>query len=388
MKTTKTKIKNAVLCLILASASVCAMAQNQAKQTVAVLNIDSKGIIHNSETMGYMVRLELEKAGVYAVMDKYEVADAVAKNKIDVNECYSKSCLVEAGKLLGANKMISGSVERFAEKIVITLRLFDVQSGSIEKSDATEYLNLQPEAQKMVEISVRKLLGLPNDQNKVNLLIDYDVPIESPKTSLRLNGPRMGASMTTGDALKVLTASKEQGGFDMFPVTSQFGFQLEQQYMSAGNFQALVEEVFLIGGLESGKIIPSANLLLGFRFGKAGWEFAFGPTFRFVKKADGYYDYDGDWNLKNDWKADSTNNFSSTPGYYDENGQFKNYEIQSRLDSRGDLKLSTGLVLAVGRTFKSGYLNIPVNVYVAPRPDGTTVGASFGFNIQKKRMVE
>ena len=61
--------------------------------------------------------------------------------------------------------------------------------------------------------------------------------------------------------------------------------------------------------------------------------------------------------------------------------------IENRLDSRGFNTLSTSLFMGVGRTFKSGYLNIPVNLYVMPRKEGTIAGFSFGFNIYKKPKV-
>lgn len=365
-----------------------ALIQGGTKATVAVLNIDTKGIIQDPSSMSYLVRLELEKTGVYTVMDKYDVADFVKKSGIDLATCYGKNCVVNAGELLGADKMITGGVERIGEKIIVTLRLIDVKSKSVEKADATEYLNIQPEIQKMVEISVKKLLGITPDQNMVNLLIDYDVPIQSPKTTLKLNGPRMGASYTLGDAGKRLQAGKEQGGYNMFPVTSQIGWQQEYQYLSAGNFQALVEGVVMVGGLESGQFIPSFTFLNGFRGSKNGWEFAFGPTFRFVQKADGYFDKDGNWNLKSSWKSDPTREIPETPGYYDENNVYQAYKIESQLDNRGNVSLSTGLLIAVGKTFKSGYLNIPVNIYVSPRKEGTIVGASFGFNVSKKPRVE
>lgn len=380
----------AILCALGFSGSIFsqdALVQGGNKATIAVLNIDSKGIVQDASAMSYLVRLELEKTGVYSVMDKYDVADFVKKSGIDLANCYGKNCVVNAGELLGADKMITGSAERFGEKIVITLRLIDVKSKTVEKADATEYLNIQPEIQKMVEISVKKLVGIAPDQNMVNLLIDYDVPIQSPKTTLKLNGPRMGASYTLGDAGKRLQAGKEQGGYNMFPVTSQIGWQQEYQYLSAGNFQALVEGVVMIGGLESGQFIPSFTFLNGFRGSKNGWEFAFGPTFRFVQKANGYFDQYGNWNLKSSWKPDSTNNFQEKPGYYD-NDEYHAYKIESQLDNRGSVQLSTGLLIAVGKTFKSGYLNIPVNVYVSPRKEGTIVGASFGFNVSKKPRVE
>ena len=62
-----------------------------------------------------------------------------------------------------------------------------------------------------------------------------------------------------------------------------------------------------------------------------------------------------------------------------------NYKLEEALDNRGDAKLTTGLIIAVGKTFKSGYLNVPVNLYVSPNKEGTVVGISFGFNIAKRK---
>ena len=193
-------------------------------------------------------------------------------------------------------------------------------------------------------------------------------PFKVQKNALKLNGPRMGFSMLTGEALKIMMDKKSAVGFEMFPVNFQFGWQQAFQYISAGNFQALIENFFLIGGLESGRFIPSYSPLFSSRFGKGAWEFAFGPTFRLIQEADGYYDSENNWHLTNEW-----------------NPMYNNpYTIEKRLDSRGSTSLSTGPIIAFGKTFHSGYLNIRLNIYVAPRKDGTKIGANFGFNIQKK----
>lgn len=179
----------------------------------------------------------------------------------------------------------------------------------------------------------------------------------------------------------------------MYPITSQIGWQQEYQYLSAGNFQALIEGVVMIGGLESGRFIPSFTFLNGFRESKNGWEFAFGPTFRFVQKADGFFDNENDlgagkgkWHLENEWNSSHPNLVDTIKGTPvlrpNTNG------IESQIDSRGSIALSTGFLIAVGKTFKSGYLNIPVNVYISPRKEGTIIGASFGFNVSKKPRVE
>ena len=357
-------------------ASVSATAQNLEKPVAAVLGIDSKGVIQDSESVGYMVRLELEKANVYNVMDKYDVEEAVKKNNIDLKTCFGKSCVVAAGKVLSANKMITGSVERFGEKIVISLKVIDVKLEAVEKQETTEYLNIQPELQRMIAISVQKLMGIATDQNVMNLLINYDAPVESPKTQIKLNGPRMGFSMATGDAATVLTAPESEGGYNMYPATFQFGWQQEWQYLSSGDFQALVELFPMIGGLESGKFIPSLTFLNGFRMGKNGWEFAFGPSFRLVKKAEGFWGDGNNGTTDGQWYLNQSNPLPSS------------YPTIKRLDSRGNIVLSTSLFFGVGRTFKSGYLNIPVNLYVLPKKEGTIIGASFGFNLYRKPKVQ
>ena len=344
MKTTK-KMIFTILSLIFIFLINTSWAQNGV--IMALLNIDTHGL-HTTDTSSVtdIVRLEMEKTKTYTILDKYEMRDVVRQNKIDYKNCFSRSCLVEAGKILKVDKMLSGSIEQLGNKIVISLRIIDVKSGTIEKSDIMEFLNL-PEIQKMIEIAVKDILGKDNDPQMVSQLVNYDSPINSPRNQLRLNGPRMGGALLIGSDTKILTGSRSNGGFEMYQVTSQFGYQYETQYLSSGTFQALIEYIGTIGGLEAGRVVPTFTFLNGFRSNKSGWEFGLGPTFTFKTVANGYYENDN-WHLENDWgNAKGTN-----PN-----------QIVSQIDSRGNIELSTGLLIAVGKTFKSGYLNIPLNVY-------------------------
>lgn len=339
----------------------------QSKTSIAVIGIDTKGIKLDNTSMSNLVRLELEKANRFEVLDKYDVENLLAENNIVPDKCFGKTKLVEAGKLLSVDKILTGNVEKFGDKIIFVLRLIDVKAEKIESTNVMEYLHLEDEIQTMARISVNNIIGVENDELLVDLLIDYDNLVSSPKTTVKLNGPRMGASFTTGETGKRLGASKDDGGYNMYPVTSIFGYQYEFQYLSSGDFQALVEVIGAFSGLESGNFIPSISLMNGFRFNKNGWELGLGPIFRFAKMADGYYDVEGRWNLLNDSLPD--------PGY----------PIINAIDHRGDLKLKTSLIIAFGKTFKSGYLNMPVNLYFVPSKEGSTIGLTFGFNIAKKQ---
>jgi hypothetical protein len=362
-------VTSLLLCLAaLVKAQTRAFENDNTKKSLAILSIDTKGISTDAVTVRNMVQLEVEKSNIYSVMDKYDIEDILRNQYDDYADCYGKTCLVSIGNTLKSDKMLTGNIERFGQKLVITFRLIDVKKETIETVEAGEFLNLEEELQKMIRISINDLLHIENDQNLVNLLVDYDAPISSPKTMLRLNGPRMGVSLTTGLAGERLQAPEQEGGYDMFPIITQFGYQWETQYLSAGNFQALIEFIGMIGGLESGKIIPSIAVMNGFRSSANGWEFAFGPVFKIVQTADGYFDEAGDWHLEYEWDIS--------------NGENTNL-IQELPDNRGTYKFKTNLIIGVGRTFKSGYLNIPVNLYVIPNKKGTVVGASMGFNINK-----
>lgn len=337
------------------------------KKKVAVISIDTKDIIADSKAVCNMVQLELEKTNVFEVLDRYDVSDMIKKSEIDITASYGKNSLVKIGKMLNTDKMITGSVEKFGDKIIFIFRLIDVNTNVIEKTDVMEYINQQDQLQIMIRISINNLLGIPNDKLLVDLLANYDQPITSSKTSLKLNGPRVGATYTWGPIAKRMAASKTVGGYEMFPLSSMIGYQFEKQYLSSGDFQALVEFIPAINSLESGVIVPSMTGMLGFRFNKSGFEFGLGPVFRFARTADGFYDENNKWILKD--ASDST-----------QIGK----EFISQLDRRGKLTMSTGMIFAVGKTFKSGYLNLPVNLYCSPRKEGSIVGVTIGFNVANR----
>ncbi|MFT6867632.1 MAG: hypothetical protein ACJA08_002475 [Cyclobacteriaceae bacterium] len=345
---------------------VFSMLQAQEKPTIALISIDTRNLEIDNITMANMLRLELEKIDRFEVLDKYDVSTTLEKNEIDPSICFGKNALTHAGSLLNADKILTGNAELYGDKIVIILRLIDVKADKVETTSVMEYLNAQAEIQTMGMISLNDLLNIENDPHLVDLLINYSLPITTRQTTVNLNGPRMGAVYTMGRNGDRLRAPKDEGGYNMFPVSMMFGYQYEKQYMSSGDFQALVEVVVAVNGLESGTIIPSVTFLNGFRFNKSGFEFGLGPVLRMVKTEEGYYS-NGKWMR--------TRNISDIP---------LNVKTEELIDNRGVPKASLGMILAVGKTFKSGYLNMPVNLYLSPIKSGSILGITIGFNTSKK----
>jgi len=370
-------VKKWTLLILFISLSLFGTAQIQAtgkavRASISVLNIDTKGLGLDPVQMGNMVRIELEKLDTFQVMDRYDVSYVVEKNKLNISNCYGKICLVEIGKTINSDKMFTGSIELIGETIIATFRLIDVKSATIEKTQVNEFLNLPKELQSMVKISINQMFGKFNEQPLLDYVTrknNFESSVNNhDKSTVNLSGPRSGFTYVMGEAGERLQASRNEGGYNSYPVMFQFGYQFEVQYLNEGNYQALFEFLPAISGFNQNVFLPSVTIMNGFRNNKHGWEIAFGPTFGLINKAKGYYDVDQVWHLESDWDNDTVEN---------------PYKIESRIDSRGYFELQAGFVVAAGKTIKSGKLNIPVNIYVVPNKDGIRMGASFGFNAKK-----
>ena len=104
------------------------------------------------------------------------------------------------------------------------------------------------------------------------------VPVERQAKKLprqRLSGPRFGFTTFTGETADL----RDQA--DLEPIMSQFGWQFETQVVSleSGN-QALMEWIFLVGGVEQDELNLSLAWIAGYRL-ESGVEFGVGPNFSY-----------------------------------------------------------------------------------------------------------
>ena len=369
--------------------------------TAAVVSVYTQGVKISPDMAESLMRIEVTKTGKFNVLDKLDMLEVLNENQIDVSNCFGKKCLTTVGSQAGVDKMITGAIENLGKKIVITVKLLDVKTGNYDKIAIEEFINLDTEVQTMMQITTNKALGIENDPELLNNFVYFNQPPEAPVTYIKNNGPRMGMSFVGGDIGQVLKNPARLGGYDASPIMTQIGYQFEGSYLSAGNFQALIEGLVFLTGVEQNMFNPSFALLNGFRSSKNGWEIGFGPTFRLSRISNGYYVNDetnnDNWRLNSQWQddpnrvaIDSTERTTWSNGQQVGTGEY-NYTYLSnpfsettRMDSRGDIKLQAGWVWALGKTFHSGYLNIPVNAFLSYNKNGYYLGLSMGFNITKK----
>lgn len=377
MKTLQLNISKFLLTAIIGCTALTVSAQTaKPRLKVGVLHLDSNVPEFKSEQMGSLVRLELQKLDTFNVLDRYEMATLLQKANLKAEGCFGRLCVVETGKALETDKMITGSIEKLGNQLVYTLQYVDVATESIERTKVMEFVHETSEVQTMTTIMLRELFNREVDEIVLKQLQKpgaYETRARNPVTErLRLDGPRMGATMFTGKTARILQQPKSQGGYNVVPVMFQFGYQFEAQYLSSGDFQALFEFIPMVTGLDQGLFIPSMTFMNGIRSNKHGWEFAFGPTFNVISKTNGFYDSNGNWITEGAWNADPLNINQPRPSFID------------RMDSRGDLALHSSFVFAVGKTFRSGTMNIPVNAFAVPSRDGWRYGISIGYNARNR----
>lgn len=383
MKTLKFKL------LTLSISFVSIIFAQSDKPNCGVLNINLVGVsIYSSEVVGNITRREFSKLGIYEILYAQDIQPLMIsenQDKIESFNCYSKQCLVETGEKIGAKKMLSGQIEQMKDAIIVSFRIIDVNSNTVEYSSTKEFLNLDDQLKNMIIMTLREMMGLENDAELESLLIkkfSRESYINNKGINrLNLSGTRMGVVTMLGSNKEIIKLPESEGGFDGTPVFFNFGYQFESQYLNQGRVQGLFEFIPSITGLEQGLVMPSVTILHGIRDNKTGFEFAFGPIFGMAPIASGYYDGTNKWHLESDWdeqqyNSNDTLNLGITPNPN---------SIITRLDSRGEYRLTTGFLIGMGFSIKSGEINIPINLYTVMQKNSMRIGISIGINARKNR---
>jgi len=362
-------MKKLSLILLLLGASIISKAQEK----IAVINFDIVGKSLTKQQYITITRTEISKLERYQVVDKYTVQESLEKNPVDLDKCFGINCLSKIGTDLKVKYVLSGSAEVIGDKAIISMRLIDVEKKETIKNTYSEFYWSEKNAQRLVQLAVYKLFDKTIDEKLLNI---YDYArvtqgnVEGPDVrQYNLSGPRFGGTYQTGKMEGIITAGKVEGGFDKKPFMTVIGYQYEQQYLYTGPFQAVFQLNFSLTGLDQQTAIPSFSVLNGFRATKSGWEFGFGPSFRLRKVADGFY---------------RTTNGSESWVLWGDQEVGENASKTTRMDSRGETKLISSWVWAVGKSFKAGSMNIPVNFYAIPDKDGWLFGLSMGYALHKK----
>lgn len=378
-------MKKTILLLTACLFGMISQAQTETNPTIAVANPNVNGLTIKPESVAKMMRLETIKLQKYKVYDEFDMADVLKAKEEFRTQCYGQNCLIKLGAELNVDYVMCGSIDGLGNKIAVTVKIVDVKNQTLYKSAVKEFDNQETEIQRMFEILLYEMHGFTVDKIIADRLAFKNEIITSNNIGkINNSGPRIGGAALVGTLSEFATRPTSQGGLDIAPFVSMIGYQFEGQYVGTENFSALVEGIVNVSGLEQGKFLPSFTLMNGFRFGKSGWEFAFGPRLSIKHTSQGFFDTDNLYSQdqryfsESDWVKYAANNNNAILS--------ENYIMEENLDMRGSAKLSTSFVIGFGRTFRAGSLNVPVNLFYTSQKGGGFAGVNVGFNVQKSKQ--
>lgn len=129
-----------VWALVFLSLPVNILAQNGEKIPVAILDLEGRGISAlEAATLTDRLRSEMVEVGAFVVVERGQMEMILEEQGFQQTGCTSAECAVEVGKLLGVQKMVTGSIGKLGELYTVDARMFDVQTGEIERVSKREH---------------------------------------------------------------------------------------------------------------------------------------------------------------------------------------------------------------------------------------------------------
>ncbi len=161
----------------------------------------SEALVLTDELLSVLVQSD-----VYTVVERSNMESILEEQGFQMSGCTSSECAVEAGKLLGVQKMVTGSIGKLGEIYNINLRLFDVTTGKIEQNISQKHEGSVEELLDIIGLLGKKLSNYDPDSGNSTKLTSESQP--SSIAPVNRIGFWVGANFP-----KTSTISNVSGGF-------------------------------------------------------------------------------------------------------------------------------------------------------------------------------
>ncbi|MCH7663474.1 MAG: PEGA domain-containing protein [Chloroflexi bacterium] len=107
----------------------------QENPTLAVLDFDGIGLTDTEvATLTNRLRTNMNQLGTYRVIERGRMINTFSKQNFQMSGCLSDDCALEAGRLLGAQFVMSGSIGKVGRAWSIEMRVIQVDSAAVIKT--------------------------------------------------------------------------------------------------------------------------------------------------------------------------------------------------------------------------------------------------------------
>ena len=147
----------------------------QTRPTVAVLDFDARGI-SQSEAATLTDRLATELGNTEAVIliERKQLNQIMAEQGLQQSGCVTVECVAQVGQLLGAQFMVSGSINKIGSTFTIEAKMFSVETGVNVKTVSKTHRGQIDELIPMMEAIAWELVGLDKRKMETVAVLDFE----------------------------------------------------------------------------------------------------------------------------------------------------------------------------------------------------------------------
>jgi TolB-like protein len=220
-----------------------------ARINMAVVDFEAKGISEvNVSILTERLGIELFKTDKFNIIERQQMDEILKEQGFQQTGCFSNECVVEMGKLVGVEQIVTGSVSKFENIYSISARVIDVQTGKVLNISTYDY---KGELDNLLEQGVKK--------------VALDIA--------QLNQPHRGNVTETTDTTQDIRFEKKpylrKGGFFVLQLALLYPFQFVQEHIDIYGLKINVVsgKNNVIYGLDCGVFNMSAIEMYGLQMG-------------------------------------------------------------------------------------------------------------------------
>jgi TolB-like protein len=107
--------------------------------TMAVFDFKANGVsVSLARSVTELFLVNLVEAKEIRVVERTDIEKIISEHELMLSGLMEESDAIEAGKLLCANKVLIGSVNKFGERLLLTARVVDVEQGYTQHAEKAE----------------------------------------------------------------------------------------------------------------------------------------------------------------------------------------------------------------------------------------------------------
>lgn len=133
-----------------------------------------------------LVRREISIAPGFALVERADLDALLREQELSLSDAFDPKGAVRIGRLTGAQSLMVGRIGILGTLYIISLRIVDVETGTVERAMTEEFMGNLEDIRKPVRVAAQKILRIPGIEVQQGEYIRVDT--EPPGVAVYVNG--------------------------------------------------------------------------------------------------------------------------------------------------------------------------------------------------------